>query len=240
MKPSTARTTLFLIAASACGHPTTSATPSTPNETAPAELKISRLDDYRSDPRFYADRIYVYGRSENHIAFVNEPADEACGCYQPSIVLQDLRFGKVVWADSYDSEKAPAAKQWKNLDQLWRAHGADWEQRLREAGINREPSLALATLPTGGTSMPRFELHFEKVDDRVTSYRIDLATKETTTEIANASAEKDLRSVEVLGVVPPIGDGAAAVLIAETRNGFENAAMHRIRVVGAEVRFEPN
>jgi hypothetical protein len=42
------------------------------------------------------------------------------------------------------------------------------------------------------------------VGDRLTSYRMDLATKETTTEVANASAKTDLLSVDVLGVVPPL------------------------------------
>ena len=66
-------------------------------------------------------------------------------------------------------------------------------------------------------------------------------TSSNTTAIASSSApETDLLAVEVLGVVPPVGNGAAGVLVAETRNGFENAALHRMRVFGADVRLEPN
>lgn len=245
---SSIRTTLFLIATAACGHPPTSATPTAPS-VPPAELKIPGLDEYRGDPRFHADRIYLYGRSPNHIAFVNEPADEACGCYQPTIVLQDLRRGTVVWTDRYDSEKAPATEQWRTIDELWRARGAEWEQRLRSAGVQRESAISLATtIPTGGTNLPRFELRTEKVDDKssegyehLTSYRLDLVKSATdTTTIAQAASETTLIDVGVLGVVPQNDDGAAAVLVLEKRHGFENATLHRVRVVGADVRVEPN
>jgi hypothetical protein len=233
-------TKLFLIVA-ACGHPPVAETPSAAAvSTPPAELAIPSLAEHRSDPRFHADRIYVYGRSENHIAFVTEPADDVCGCYQPTIVLQDLRHGNVVWKDSYDSEKAPVTEKWKTLDELWRARGGEWERRLRETGIERGPAPPLAQIPTGGTSVPRFELHTEKADDQLTSYRIELVTPRGVDEIAKVLGATDLSHVEVMGVVPQIGDGAAAVLVLETRNGFEKMALHRVRVVGAEVRVEPN
>jgi hypothetical protein len=83
---------MYLAVLSGCGHAPAAVAPAAAG-APPAELRIPTFDEYRSNPRFLADRIYVIGRSDTRIAYVNEPADEACGCYTPDIMVLDLATG---------------------------------------------------------------------------------------------------------------------------------------------------
>jgi hypothetical protein len=239
---------MYLAVLFACGHP--SVAPVT-SDTPPTELRVPGLDEYRGNPRLIADRIYVLGRSETRIAYVNESADEACGCYTPESVVLDLKSNHVVWKDSYDSgELDPANKsQLRNLEQLWRARGADWERHVREQGVTPSPTRALVTIPTGSSEVPRIEIHEEKVGAdspegyaHLTGYRIELVTSNGTTTIASSpsQAEYDLLGVAVPGYLPPPGSGSAAVLVRETRRGWEGSpSVELLRFVGADLHADP-
>ncbi len=241
---------MYLAVLSACGHAPAAITPAAPG-APPAELRVPGIHEHRSSPRFLADRIYVIGRSETRIAYVNEPTDDACGCYTPEIVVLDLKSGKVVWKDSYDSGELDPANpsQWKNLDQLWRARGADWERHLREHGITREPAVTIQPIATGGTTVPRVEIHTEKVGAdspegyaHLTFYRIDLVSPVNTTQIATSTrgSEFELLDVSVAGYVPARDLGHAAVLVREERRGAEGTpTLSRLRFVGADVHAGP-
>ncbi|MCW5801209.1 MAG: hypothetical protein KIT31_02255 [Deltaproteobacteria bacterium] len=234
----------------ACRHAPPSGPSNGPTTVAagapPVELRVPALDAHRG-PRFLADRIYIFGRSETRIAYLVEPADEACGCYFAQIIVKDLVTGEVIWKDSYDSgELSPSnTTQLKNLDQLWRARGADWEKHLAEHGIRREPTIVeLETLPTDGTSAPRFEIHTDEVDDQspegyahVTSYRVDLVTADQTTTIARStSPDPRLLHVDIPGYMAARNHGPAAVLLHQRVRGWEGPpSVSRLDVVGAHI-----
>jgi hypothetical protein len=242
------RRAFLLIVLGACAGPPKVAQTTRPGGP-PDELRVEGLDQHRENPRFLADRIYVFGRSETRIAYLIEPATEACRCYRPEMVVKDLLTGEVTWKDSYDSgELEDDTSQLRNLDDLWHARGADWARHLREQGIEREPGLALDTIPTGGTAVPRFELHTEQVGDtspegyeHLTSYRVDLVTDAGTSTIARSSSpETNLTGVELLGYLAARDDGPAAVLVLEVRRGWEGPpSVHRLQVVGADLHVGP-
>jgi len=226
------------LALAACGHaPPATTPPSSP--PPPAELRIPQFADDRDNPRFIADRIYVLGRSDTRIAYLTEPADEACGCYTPEIVIQDLRGNAIVWKDSYDSGMLddPQPGQMKNLAELWRARGTDWEHHVREQGLVRADITALEPLPAG-----ELEVHTTEVDDafygfvHLASYRIDQKRyAEPRTLAESTSPDFRLQAIEVLGYIPGGNDGRAAVLVHDTHRGWEGPpSVHNLRFVGAE------
>ena len=238
---------MYVAVLTACGHAPVATAPVTTG-TPPAELRIPGLDEHRNNPRFLADRIYVLGRSATRIAYVKDPADEACGCYTPEIVVLDLTTNDVVWKDSYDSgELDPKnTSQLKNLDQLWRARGADWEHHIAEHGVTLDRAAAMHAIPTGGAAIPRVEIRSEKVGEsspegyaHLTAYSVDLVSSSATTLIAMSRSpvsEYNLLDVSVLGYVPLLGDPRVAVLVLEERRGWEGTpTVMRLRFVGADI-----
>ncbi len=226
------------LALAACGHaPPAPAPPSSP--PLPAELRIAQFADVRDNPRFLADRIYVLGRSDDRIAYLTEPADEACGCYTPEIVIQTLLGNEIVWKDSYDSGMLddPKPGQIKNLAELWRARGADWEHHLREQGIARADITALEPLPADELAVHTTELDDPKYGFvHLTSYRIDQKRSDEPRTIDESTSPMfTLTGVDVLGYVPGEVDGMAAVLVLDTHRGWEGPpSVHNLRFVGAE------
>jgi len=232
----------------ACGHAQPTSAPVTQG-TPPAELRVPELDEYRKpNASLLADRIYIFGRSDQLIAYAYEPADEACGCYTLAVIVQDLATGAEVWTDRYESGELDPAKpdQLRNLEQVWRARGPAWEQHIRKLGIVREPVESLEKIATTGTTVPRLAIHVEDVGDdspegyaHLTTYRIDVVSARRTTPIAKARAarELDLLEVRVPGYVAPRGAGLAAVLILERKRGWEGMPhLARLRFVGADLR----
>lgn len=237
------RILVSLVLLAACGHAAPTATPSAP-PAPPAELRIPAIDPYRGERMFLGDRIYVIGQSEQRIAYLTEPADEACGCYTPEIVVQDLRTDEDVWKDSYDSGELDPANpdQLHDLAELWRARGADWERHIVEHGVTPGPVPALAMIPTGGTDSPHVEIHTEQVGDdsdvgyaHLTGYRIDVVRDgEATTIATNGDETFNLLSVSVDGYLP--GTDYAAVLVDEDHRGWEGPPDPiRLRFVAAEL-----
>lgn len=234
---------LSLVAIAACGHPPAPVAP-VATSPLPTELRVPGITEYRGNPRLIADRIYVLGRTKTRIAYLLEPGDEACGCYTPEIVVEDLRAGRILWKDSYDSDELDPkkARQLRNLDDLWRARGADWDRHLREQGIVREPTPVLESLPPP-THVPRLAITTQAVDEassnvgfaHLTSYQIDLVTASETTTIRRSTDEWNLLDVEVVGYLPSVDDGPAAVLVREDHRGWEGPpSVQRLRFVGAD------
>ncbi|MCW5805413.1 MAG: hypothetical protein KIT31_23790 [Deltaproteobacteria bacterium] len=246
------RWALCLVVATACWHERVPDLPPVPPPPPgpPAELRIPELDEYRKpNASMLVDRVYVYGRSDNLIAYLHEPADDACGCYEVIAIVQDLTSGLRIWSDRYKSEEIhpDGPPQVSNLQQIWDARGAVWELNIRAFGITRETVTALHVISTTGRSVPRLAIHKRKVGDdsnlgyaHLTSYRIDLITTAGDTTIAAQTEHLDtfdLLEVEVPGYLPPRGNGRAAVLIVERRRGWEGLPyLAGLRFAGADLR----
>lgn len=235
---------LSLVAVSACNHPPAPPVPvPVASSPLPTELRVPGITEYRGNPRLIADAIYVLGRSKTRIAYLIEPGDEACGCYTPEIVVAEIESGRIWWKDSYDSDELDPNKpgQLRNLADLWRARGADWERHLREQGIVREPSPVLQSLPPP-THVPRLAITTQAVAEgasevgfaHLTSYQIDLVTASETAMIHRSSDEWNLLDVEAVGYLPSVDDGPAAILVREEYRGWEGPpSVQRLRFVGA-------
>lgn len=232
----------------ACGHATTPAA-SIPAGTLPPEVRVPALETYLfPNATMLADRVYLVGRSDHLLAYVYEPADEACGCFSLAIIVQDLTTGAEVWTDRYDSgeleRKLPG--QLRSVEEVWRVRGPAWEKKVQELGVVREAAQTLRPIATGGTAVPRIAIRSESVGadsaegyEHLTTYEIDLVTAAGTSVIAKAKAprEYNLLEVTVLGYLAPRAREPAAVLIEERRRGWEGTPhVARLRFVGAPLR----
>ena len=59
-----------------------------------------------ADLEFLEDKFYPIGWSKDgKFAYFVEPADEACGCYFGTFVIQDLKTDKVLWQHRHVSDE---------------------------------------------------------------------------------------------------------------------------------------
>lgn len=98
---------------------------------------------------------------DGKFAYLTEPADEACGCYFATLIIQDFRTDKILWKHEYEGAEGKD----ESIKTFWRANRAMFSRKLREYGIVQQKNFVLSkpVIESGG--------------DVLTA---DLKTKETT------------------------------------------------------------
>ena len=91
----------------------------------PEELVYCKRDDV------LIDRFYPIGWSkEGNIAYVKEPADEACGCYFFEIVVQNMINDKIEWKWTFNDDGAG-----ETLESVWFKNYRLFDTKLRQFNI---------------------------------------------------------------------------------------------------------
>ncbi|MBX3245063.1 MAG: hypothetical protein KF685_11455 [Acidobacteria bacterium] len=90
---------------------------------------------------FLEDKFYPIGWSKDgKFAYFVEPADEACGCYFGTFVIQDLKTDKILWqyrhvGDEMGLVADEAVAISEERKQLWASKNAEFRTKLKQHGI---------------------------------------------------------------------------------------------------------
>jgi len=90
-----------------------------------------------NDTNLIRDHFYMIGWSEDgKLAYVNEPGDEACGCYFMDLYVQDAGQGKILYRYHFTNEDQPDGKRSNdNLTSVWRQKEKIFTDSLNYYGI---------------------------------------------------------------------------------------------------------
>ncbi len=127
----------------------------------PAQLDISkdiplhfkRFYDQAGHMDFLEDKFYPIGWSKDgKFAYFEEQADEACGCYFGTFVIQDLKTDKILWQHRHVGDESPPEQDEEERnnaerEQLWAAKNAEFKSKLKQYGIQPAESFSRQTGP---------------------------------------------------------------------------------------------
>ncbi|MFM2388002.1 MAG: hypothetical protein RL660_2759 [Bacteroidota bacterium] len=91
------------------------------------------------------DELLLIGFSkDDKVAYLVEPADEACGCYFLEMHIKDLRANKIVWQWKYEG---PMGDSTDCLAKQWELNYKQFAAALSQHGIQQSRNLKLNALP---------------------------------------------------------------------------------------------
>ena len=120
-----------------------------PQEAFPVpEILNYSLDFNDNEPASQLSDVFrPIGWSKNgRFAYVVEPADEACGCYFFTIIIQDLITDKVLWKWDYNSG-GESSNNAQDINSLWKQKSAEFTRKLNSFQITPIPNMKFRSLP---------------------------------------------------------------------------------------------
>ena len=91
-------------------------------------------EDYHAANFYLVSQFRPIGWSKDgKLAYVVEPADQACGCYFFKIEVQDMVEDQVLWEWEYSSEEEGSPYQ--NLEEVWKGEYEKFKTVLNQQGI---------------------------------------------------------------------------------------------------------
>jgi hypothetical protein len=109
----------------------------------PRELLFTGKRPSEKFPNPLYTKFFPIGWSTNgHFAYIEEPADEACGCYFFNIIIKNMTTNKEVWKWSFNGQDMK-----ENLKSIWRKNKTRFAKKLNEYGIVQSTFNKLEKLP---------------------------------------------------------------------------------------------
>jgi hypothetical protein len=196
---------------------------------------------------FLSDRIFPIGWSRRGtLVFGIEPADEASGCYEVSILVQDLRSDSKESIDNYQSctpERTQAGAGWPSelFTGAWPKRLASMQRRLTELSVEAPREWTLHNFPLSRDNGDQIDIAVVKhkdEEDFVTSVELQLHSKLSGMKVIYRAGETAARLIDVQALAflrSPFED-RIAVLIASIYRGYEGPPnVARLSFVGAHL-----
>ena len=199
---------------------------------------------------FLTEAFYPIGFSKSgKFAYYTEPADEACGCYFATLVIQDLRTDKILWKHEYDSEPTDVVpgKQTPlpTIKEHWNRNKAMFSRKLEQYGIKAQDQFTLneSIQYREDVFTPKLNLQIEKEEVYSVDGSLNLlmvSEKKGAKSIYKKKYIADdysgFRTAEVSGVLKSPFGSTSAVILVEMIRGYEGPPNPtRIRSVGSNL-----
>lgn len=193
------------------------------------------------------EHFYPIGWSKDgKFAYYTEPADEACGCYFASLIIQDMRTDKVVWTYTNVNDEFGEEPPEETIETYWKKHGKEFSRQLARYKIVASKNFTLLGSPFD------FENDVLKTglanntlikDDQGVAGSVILQLtskqkgKKTVYEKRYAAKAYDsFRNVQIGGILKSPFEPLAAVVLIETHRGWEGPPnTTQIKVIGANL-----
>lgn len=100
------------------------------------ERRLAPLPEFnryvQPNPQYVVGQLILLGFSaDGKLAFVNEPPDEACGCYMFEFQILDLATNKRQYSKKVEIEGS-LHQDW---DKVWKIHGKEFQSQMDKFGI---------------------------------------------------------------------------------------------------------
>lgn len=92
--------------------------------------------DENTSDKLLLETFYPIGWSKDgKFAYYTEPADEACGCYFASLIIQDMQTDKVVWSYTNVNQDFGDNPPEETIESFWKKHQKEFSRRLAQFRI---------------------------------------------------------------------------------------------------------
>ncbi|MEP6903488.1 MAG: hypothetical protein ABJA66_17330 [Actinomycetota bacterium] len=202
----------------------------------------AKEDDYN---QVMTEPFYPIGWSEDgKFAYYVEPADEACGCYYGTLVIQDLKTDKILWKDKYSGGDNEPVNENETIKDHWKDKQKLFYEKLAEYGIKQQKQFTL-NYPSlkfeNDLLTPKLEMNIKTdgnfyVDGTVKLLMISKSKGKKTIyeERYKPKDTNGFRGAEVSGVLLSPFEARAAVVVIEVNRGYEGPPnVASINIVGS-------
>lgn len=112
--------------------------------TLPQEIKYYgevQENDHNAPDFYIPTKFFPIGWSEDgKLAYIIEPADEACGCYFFSIIIQDMNRDKIIWQWNLNEE---IEGHQDSLESIWKKNHKMFTDTLKNHFIHQNKNITI-------------------------------------------------------------------------------------------------
>lgn len=180
---------------------------------------------------------------DGKFAYLLEPADEACGCYNAEIIVQDLKTDKILWKQAIDGN-GEAIEPPETLATFWPSIRTKVSAKLRGYGIipADEFDLIHPAVKLGNDTLTpavNVDIEHDDVYEVEGTLTVSMASQRSGSKVVSREVYKRedvnaIRNAEIGGILVSPFEKRAAVIVVEEHRGYEGPPNITIlRIVGS-------